>query len=70
MFDSINVDSFQMSETARNKLLEISSLNSGNGKLSTMMRNIIKIQANIRGWLVRKRLIQIKKLLQESQEKG
>ena len=70
MFDSMNVDSFQMSETARNKLLEISSLNSGNGKLSTMMRNIIKIQANIRGWLVRKRLIQIKKLLQESQEKG
>ena len=41
-----------------------------NNKNNKLLQNIIQIQANVRGWAVRRRLSQIKKLLHGSHEKG
>ena len=57
-----------MSESQRDKVqtdFEVSK-----DKVYYTMMQIVKVQANVKGWLVRKRLARIKQLLRENQEVG
>ena len=59
----------EMSESARQRLIELGASNNP-GQMSMLLRRVIMIQSLFRGYMVRKRLEEIRSVVQNGTENG